>query len=336
LVSQKGKMNLFLATRRLARGREEDHLTEFFAAALEIDEPFRDAYTALIIAPFAEANHWAPPRIRFVETQKNFDGHGSCPDMTLTLEDGHIIACEHKLEAMETLAPLVDELPDPVPQLQRYLASLPIDGLAFVRSSLKPPDAWVLDHRKYLRPRNRQHYLWRDFFPLLEASEHPCSRWLREGFVSLGFTPAHPLVGDLMQPAVAANFAKLWSSTRADAHELGWHVGAGAVVELYLDREKATSASRVWICPRNEQLLVRATPASDAYVPEILSRFGAIAAGLTIGVSVESHIVRRIAGKTMVVDAWAPLRLVLGECSSGEQAETRLHDFVIPFVAGVS
>jgi hypothetical protein len=329
-------MNLFLSTRRLAKGREEDHLTEFFGAALELDEHFRTAYASFVIAPFAERQGWAEPRIISVETQKPCEGHSSCPDMTLSLADGHTIICEHKLEAVESFAPVGSEVEEKVPQLRRYLDGLPIDGLVFVRASLKPPEEYVLAHPKYIRPTHRLHFLWRDFWPLLDGSAHPYCRWLCQGFGWLGFTPPHPFVGDLSDPESRRNFAKLWSATTHRAHELGWHVGAGAVVELYLEKRGAKPVSQVWVCPRDELLLVRATPASEAEVPEVLRRFQSVARGLAPGVTVDPHHVQRTAGKTAVIDAWAPLQIVLGESGTGEQIEARLCEFVVPFLREVS
>jgi hypothetical protein len=214
--------NLFLSTRKLAKGAKEDHLTEFFAAALDIDEPFREAYASMVIAPFAEKWGWAEPRIRNVETQKKFEGHNSCPDMALTLTDGNVIICEHKLEANETLAPaspetdklVADALKQDESQLWRYL-KLPIDGLVFVRESPKPPAQKVLEHDKYVLPSKGKHFLWRDFYDsLAHGKSQPCI-WLRDGFEKLGYTPPLPFVGDLSESDKQYNFAKLWTQTRS-------------------------------------------------------------------------------------------------------------------------
>jgi hypothetical protein len=338
------KMNLFLSTRKLAKGAEENHLTEFLAAALDIDENFREAYSALVLAPFAQKRGWAEARIREVETQKRFGGHGCCPDMTLTLADGHTIICEHKLEADETLARERDEL-TPVgleqdeSQLRRYL-KLPIDGMVFVRASLKSIEPDVLEHVNYVRPAGagRQHFLWRDFYlPLLKDSSHPFCRWLREGFENLGFTPPHPFVGDLAQPDRRENFAKLWTTTISRAHGLEWSVGRGAVVELYLNKPKADVVSQIWVCPRNERLLVRATPVSEPRLSEIEPRLQLVANGLfPLVVNVERRTVRRTTGSHTVVDVWAPLAHVLGEAESAEEMETRLSRFVVPFISELS
>lgn len=335
--------NLFQETRKLAKGAKEDHLTEFFAAALDIDEPFREAYASMVIAPFAEERGWAEPRIRNVETKKKFEGHKSCPDMALTLTDGRVIICEHKLEANETLAPAspeTDELvSDPLKQdesqLRRYL-KLPIHGLVFVRESLKPPAQDVLEHNKYIEPSNRKHFLWGDFYDsLAHGKSQPCI-WLRDAFEKLGYTPPLPFVGDLSESDKQYNFAKLWTQTRSQADGLGWRVGTGAVVELYFRKPGADLVPLVWVCPRNERLLVRATPASQLRLSEVERRLRSVVTDPGLEVNVERRTLKGPKGSATVVEVWAPLREVLGETETAEQAETRLSDFVVPFLRAVS
>jgi hypothetical protein len=328
-------MNLFLCTKGLSRGREEDHLTAFFAGALVLDDEFRHAYEQFVLVPYGQSHGWLDCKIATVDIQVTLAGYG-CPDMVLTLGSGQRVACEHKLEAVETVAPLEEQENDPIPQLQRYLAAPGLDALMFVRATLKPPDPMVLEHPRYIRPEARQHFLWRDFFGLLEQRTHPYTRWLREGFETLGFTPPHPFIGDLTIPDNKQNLAKLWARTRARAHELGWSVGAGDVVELYLRHMAPRLVRQVWICPRNEQLLVRATPTTESDAPAIVDRFNSVGRQLDVGVNVERHSVRRTARRQLVVDAWTPLRAVLTDAVTGEEAENRLFHFVAPFIEIVS
>lgn len=325
-------MNLFLSTRRLVTGKE-DHLTEFSAGALDIDPSFRQSYVDFVLRPFAKRNQWPPPVISAVDTQRPFPG--CCPDMCLTLQDGHLIVCEHKIDAIETMGPEGDDGQEPAAQLERYLG-LPVDGLVYVRAGWKPPDLEVLNNEKYVRPHNREHSLWRDFFPLLEGSTHPFTAWICEGFRRLGFTPPHPVVGDLSVPENRRNFAKLWSATRSLGHSLGWRVGTGSVVELYFDKPASSLASKVWVCPRDEQLLVRATPREKANESEVESRLHTVAARLPIPAEVERHSVRRVEGKAVVIDAWCPLRLALREAQTREDLERKLVEFVGPFLMALT
>ena len=83
-------MNLFWSTRALTQSKE-DHLTEFFAAALTLNHDLRDAYTECVLDIFAQCHSWKKPVIMKVETQVSYEGINSCPDMRITLTDGHVI-----------------------------------------------------------------------------------------------------------------------------------------------------------------------------------------------------------------------------------------------------
>jgi len=323
-------MNLFLNSRRLTSAAE-DHLTEFFAAALELDDEFRCSYAGLVLGPFARSHRWAVPEIGKVETQVSFEGHRCQPDMILTLKDGHVIACEHKLEAVQTLLPLGDAPEEPVPQLSRYL-KLPIDALVFVRARLRPPDRDVLDHPKYICPAGKQHFLWRDFYPLLDASRSPFCGWLRDGFRFLGFTPPHPAVGDLSVVENQVNFGSLWTTAKSMAHEKGWVVTTGSRLELYLTKAGSPLVSQMWVCPSNQHLLVRVTPTSTLARDELSVRLKSLIGVVSPNLSVEAHTVRRAHGKIEIIDAWMPLNEVLGECQSGDDAEARLESFLHRFL----
>lgn len=66
-------MNLFWSTRALTQSKE-DHLTEFFAAALTLNEHVRNAYAELVFGRYAQENGWRNPVIEKVETQVLYDG----------------------------------------------------------------------------------------------------------------------------------------------------------------------------------------------------------------------------------------------------------------------
>jgi len=321
-------INPILGTRRLTQLRE-DHLTEFFAGWLEIDPSASAAYCNLVIAPYATARGWATPVIADINTQSSFDD--GRPDLTLTLADGHVVAIEHKLDAIETLAGELAE-GEPIGQLTRYLDEPAIAAVAFVRSTLKPPGDTVLSHPKYIRPLQQHHFLWRDFYPLLEATSSHYGTWLREAFDRQGFTPPHPFVGELTSQVARTNFAKYWLPVRTLAHDLGWKVGTGSIVELYLEPRDDHPAATVWINPTESQLLFRVTPTKATDTKAFLLRLRGVAATLGPKVTVEERIVPRAKGKATVIDVIAPLRHVLGDASSGQDVEHRLFQFVEPLL----
>jgi hypothetical protein len=137
--------NLFLNTRSLTSSKE-DHLTEFLAALITMSEPFNLEFSSLLLGEYAARNGWADPVITSVETQVSYSGTNCCPDMRFTLEDGHIILCENKIEAPETQGSSVD----PRGQLRRYL-DLPSDGVVYIRATpshgLEPE---VIGHPRFI------------------------------------------------------------------------------------------------------------------------------------------------------------------------------------------
>lgn len=326
-------MNLFCSTRALTSSRE-DHLTEFFAAALDTSATFREAYCKLILERYAQKNGWGTVSIVDVETQVSFPGTTCQPDMLLKLSNGKHVACEHKLDALETQGP--DS--DPRGQLLRYL-DLPIEGLVYVRSLWKAPDPEVLSHQKYVRPRFREHFLWRDFYPLLEGENNPILKWLREGFERLGFTPPHPSIGEMSGPDMELNrehrrnFAKLWARTRSRALELGWEVRADSIVELYLTGNASSIADWIFISPaKSDRFLVRVTPRfrTFAQVKAALSQAARLIQTPTEVIQTE---VTRKEGKVQVVDVTTSLFEILGqEDLTVTEMESRLLGFVSPWL----
>jgi hypothetical protein len=333
-VNSKGEvMNLFWSTRTLTAARE-DHLTEFVAAALTESEPFRLAYGDYVLQGIAEVKGSEYPKIQSVATQVSFPGTTCCPDMILTLSDGRQIACEHKLDALEAMGPESDQRA----QLKRYL-DLPVDGLLYVRTAWKPPVPEVLTSPKYIHPAGREHFLWRDFYPLLSCDSHVLLRWLREGFERLGFTPPHPSVGEMSGPdneenrANRANVAKLWQSTRSYAHDLGWKVGSGSIVELYLTDNRSSRASCVFISPAQcERFLFRVTPHEGA-LKSVMDNLAKATGLINKRVEIVQHEVVRKEGKESVVDITTTLREILGaQTLSCEQIEAGLLGFVSPLL----
>jgi hypothetical protein len=329
-------VNLFWSTRALTASRE-DHLTEFIAAALDVSDGFRSAFADHVLSDFAESRKWPAPQIQSVRTQVSFAGTTCCPDMILTLSDGRTIACEHKLDALETMGPGRDRRP----QLKRYL-DLPIDGLLYVRTSWNPPVSNVLNHQKYIRPSDREHFLWRDFYPLLSHGQHVLLDWLSEGFERLGFTPPHPSIGNMsgqeksVNRANRRNFAKLWRRARSLARTLGWKVSAGSIVELYLTGNPASLASWVFISPAKfERFLFRVTPQQGELNVATMRLQRAVGLLKERAELVQRDVTRKD-GKESVVDIITSLHELLGtEPLSAEEIEDRLLGFTEPLLQAI-
>jgi hypothetical protein len=334
-------MNLFLSTRRLT-DRKEDHLTEFLAAGLELDSAFRDAWSSLVLHPYAARNRWDSPRIAEVSTQCTYADAGCRPDLVLKLRDSHVIACEHKIEAPETLGKEGTNR-EGIEQLERYL-ELPIHGLAYFRWSWLPPSDVVLRHSKYIRPSNREHFLWSDLYSALQQATTETIRWLCEGFQHLGFTPPHPAIGELsdsdltVRAANRENFAKFWQSARSALHEMGWKVTTGSSCELYLGQNERSVAEWIYVSPlRNNGrlLLIRVTPRDSHDRAQLADRLAKAAERISVPVELERLCVPRVEGKRDVVDLAISLADLLSECTTTEAIERKLSAYVLPLICAI-
>ncbi len=315
-------MNLFVNTQKLTSAKE-DHLTEFFAAALESSETMRADFIRFILGKDEKR------RITKIETQAVYDG---CrPDMRFTLSDGSILLCENKLDAAETEM-CIDE--ERYLQLERYLC-LPIDGLIYIRTQIKAPAEEILEHDKYIKPDGgKPHFLWRDFYPMLMDNIEPLVQILKAGFESMGFVPPHPSIGDLSRDAPRAqreNFSKFWTPTVVAASNLGWKVQTGDIVERYFYHSTARLAGEAYVTPVNpKRFLIRLTPVSGQ-LNVLLDAVKSVPKALNQIIS--TNTVRRVNGFVDVVDIETPINHVFPEVlSTSEEIESALMKYVSPYL----
>jgi hypothetical protein len=318
-------VNLFESARRNSLSLE-NHITDFFAAVLELDSDVRRAFADYVLGDYAARHGWSEPEIVDVSTQVSFPGTSCCPDMVLRLSDGHVVGCEHKVEATETISVDLTLPSDERRQLQRYL-SLPIDALVYVRASTKSPANAVQGHEKYVRPQRGAHFLWWEFHDILSSGNTVFSQWVMRGFETLGYTPPLEEVGDLDDPdrelrnRNQSEFAKHWRMTRALASSLGWRVGSGGRCELYLMNNESAASPFVWVNPHaggKPVLLVRATPAAAARLADLERRMREVARESLHPFIVTQQRVPRKDGVVEVIDATIPLQHLLGGTSGGE------------------
>ncbi|EJG0988139.1 hypothetical protein C4G66_RS14565 [Vibrio parahaemolyticus] len=316
-------VGLFINTQKLTVAKE-DHLTEFFAAALRFSERFNRAFVRLI---FGDQDSRL---ISKVETQVIYPG---CrPDMRLILSDGSIVLCENKLDAAETIGNVES---GNLFQLERYL-QLPVDHVIYIRSELLPPSYQVMSHPKYLSPIEKPHYLWRDIYPLLCEDSNPIAKELRGGFKSMGFVPAHPVIGDLTRNAPRAqreNFSKFWMLTTTAAIQQGWKVAIGDVVERYFYHETAELAREVFVSPINPtRFLIRYTP-QKSQCDALLSALDTVKSEAEAVVVVTKKTVSRASGLVTVIDVETPMNNVLpDQLKTVEQIESKLKAYVLPYL----
>jgi hypothetical protein len=314
-------------------GRKEDHLTAVFALAIELDQAFSRKCAHLLLAGLPAVTDGPPPDIAAVEVQRDFPL--GTPDIVLTLTDGRLIAVENKLEAPETQT-IVPGREDSsanqkTPQLAKYLKIPELDALAFIRATYKPPALDVLKNPRYLKPSSgRDHFLWRDFLPLMEGSEHPVTTWLAGAFRFNGFVPPDATIGDLDDLDRQRNFAQLWEPTADLARKLGWKVNPGSRKELYFADNPRSIANFVWANPTTGELQVRVHARAPDEVRQIRTRLEAIRHSLPEPhePTIELAHVGRGTDRRAVVDIFVPLEAVVGRGSAPATISQRLREYV--------
>jgi hypothetical protein len=245
--------------------------------------------------------------------------------------DDRVVVCEHKLEARET--PFVPDAGEIKWQLERYLA-LPIDGVAYFRSSLAAPSIEILGNCRYLHPPSAPHFLWRDLYGALSTGEHDITRWLFEGFRRLGFTPPLRHLGELWPDDSEdvrdhqRNFAKLWDRTRAHAFA-HWRVNSARRCELSLRPRSPGCVTRIHISPlaQGGSLLRFRVETDPSHLTDVRARLEQVVENLPAEPDI---VVSELADNVPIVDLLASLHAVLGTAHAPADQEERLFRQVIP------
>jgi len=332
------QVNLFLNTRKLTSSKE-DHLTEFLAAIITMDELFNRQFSELVLGKYSKQQGWEQPRIAIVETQVSYRGTNCCPDMRFTLEDGHVILCENKIEATETQGSKSDFRG----QLRRYL-DLPAEGLIYIRATPSHSiESEVSNHPRFVT-HNGHHFLWRDFYPLLENNENPLVAAVCKGFEVMGFVPPLPIIGALSDFNSTENeknriaFKEYWQSAADYGRQLGWKVETNKNAEMYYDRVDSDIIYQVFCSPSKfERFLIRLTLQQDVDYRQIREKL------LQATTSVPYEIVdyeRKITRKNQkgterVVDITSSLRNILGDTQDKRKIQQRLLYFVQCFIEDI-
>ncbi len=330
--------NLFMNTRKLTSSKE-DHLTEFLAALIVMNEPFRIEFSRLLLAEYAKKNGWVDPLIDSVETQVSYSGTNCCPDMRFTLQDGHVILCENKIEATDTQG----SASDPRGQLHRYL-DLPCDGLAYIRATPKLNiEQDVLEHERFIT-HNGHHFLWRDVYPLLQDNKNPLVASVCRGFEVMGFVPPLPAVGTLSDfnsntdKANRAGFKELWQPTVAYGQSRGWKTESNKNAEVYFTPDAKSPLHQIFISPSMlERFLIRMTLREGVKAAGILNKLESV--GMVVPFEVVNYERRSNRNKITVVeeviDITSSLSNVIGKTDDRTLISQRLKEYVECFVGMV-
>jgi hypothetical protein len=330
-------MNLFWATRDTHNRKPVVHLTEFLAAALMLNRRFDTAFTRLVLGRFAKAQGWTLPRIAEVETQVACPDAPIKADMRVVLEDGHVILFLHSMDDLEAEGPRPDDQ-----QRVEACLGLSADGVVHIRSSAATFKPALVENPRYIKPAHADAFRWRDIYHLLEGNDHIFITWLREGFGPLGLTPPHPVIGDLDDPdpeardACRRRFAEWWDPTREAARAMGWKVGAGDIVDLYLSSGPTRLVTSVFVSPsRAGRFLLRIAPFLTKE-DDVLARAERVAAESTVPVEVTKAMLWRQRGRIPVIDVLTSAGTVVGpETNDPAQAAQALRAFVSGYLAAL-
>ncbi len=327
--------NLFLNTRSLTSSKE-DHLTEFLAALITMDDPFRLEFSSLILEQYAAQKEWSPPVIRHVETQINYPGTNCCPDMRFTLEDGHVILCENKIEALETQGSSID----PRAQLLRYL-DLPTDGVVYMRATPSHNLAQEVINNSRFITRNGHHFLWRDVYPLLTGKSNPLLAAVCKGFEVMGFVPPHPSVGSLsdfnssVDGMNRGEFKELWSYAADYGRLRNWKVETNKNAELYYTPNDACPAYQIFVTPsKAERFLIRISLREKVDPASIRCKMETALTDVPFETSSYERVsyVNNAKEKRNVIDITSSLTNVIGSTENRTDIQQLLLDYVKCFV----
>lgn len=327
--------NLFLGTRSLTCSKE-DHLTEFLAALITMDASFNIEFSQVLLGEYAAQNGWGKPVIASVETQVSYLGTTCCPDMRFTLEDGHVILCENKIEAPETQGPSAD----PRGQLRRYL-DLPVDGVAYIRATPSHKlEREVIEHPRFIS-HDLHHFLWRDFYPLLVESTNPLVAAVCKGFEVMGFVPPLPAIGTLSDFNAAEDeenrtaFKQLWQPAAEYGQQRGWKIETNKNAELYYSPDESSPAYQVFTSPsKAERFLIRITLREGVDPDKIIKTLRRVSTDIPFELTSYKRNSQQ-GGKKIsqnVIDVTSSLRNVIGDTEDKERIKQLLLEYVRGFV----
>jgi hypothetical protein len=301
-----------------------------------MNETVRVEFSDLILGEYANQKGWGQPVIKQVETQVSYPGTNCSPDMRFTLEDGHIILCENKIEALETQGSSAD----PRGQLLRYL-DLPADGLVYIRATPSHSLAKeVAEHPRFVT-RNGHHFLWRDIYPLLQGNRNPLIAMVCQGFEVMGFVLPLPAVGTLSgfnsteDEKNRGAFKELWSLAADYGLQRGWRVETNKNAELYYTTDAASPARQVFVSPSQaERFLIRLTLRDGVKPEKIRDLIDAVVTKVPFETSsyVRDYVTKGEKVKQNVIDITSSLSNVIGNTEDRGEIQRLLLGYVKGFV----
>ncbi len=321
-------------------GEKEDFFTECLAAALQEDRDLARQFLIRLCGSQVNGINVSTATIHLA-TQVPFP---NCRvDMVFSLNENLPIGVENKLRSPEGRS-------DEGSQLEKYLR-LPLARLAFVTGHYVRVSKSVRENPRYVKPPNaRDHFLWSDFYDLVEdTTRSPACTVLNHALLSLfkhlGFDPPHPSIGDLHAPDLKVkkqnrrNFAKLWDPTRNRLRERGWQrITTGSIAELVLHKGKSKKLGRAWLDPlwAPGSLRIRLTPLKGTHPSDMAAAIESVNLPSNDTIRTRDECVPRKGGKVPVLDVFIPMRSLFEGATESEAMARRIAEFVLPVIDAVS
>lgn len=308
---------------------KEDFFTECLAATLREDPQVAKDFVIYLCGEELDEVTISATAVT-IETQVSFIG--SCIDMVITLNGRKTIATEHKLWS-----------PQAKGQLSRYL-KLGFDRLAFITGYHSEVSKKVFDHPCYMKPLNgRKHFMWSDFYELLEKSlQTPSATTLNRALLTLfrdyGFEPPKPEIGDLLDPDPAVsrrnrkNFAKFWELTRRLLRKKGWkEFGIGSIAELYVSEGPTKRLAWAWLDPiwQRGSLRIRLTLDKSSYLETVEKNLLSPEFPFHNDINIVETRASRKEGREEVLDILIPMKKLLADAHDAESISKKLAGYVL-------
>jgi PD-(D/E)XK nuclease superfamily len=246
---------------------KENFLTECLAATLNADKQFMEQFVRQLCGSQLSGCDFENAIVR---TQQHYQAPAGsnkrcCVDMVFTLADGTSIGVENKFRS-----------PQGEQQLRRYL-HLGFKGLAFITDYDTRLPADIRSHISsncelckaqaereqptvYLRPRDREHFRWSDFWSILHAASQAATastldHALLTFFEHFGFDPPPTTVPDIWGDTDAHKkngeaFAKYWETTKEGLRQRRWsRIGRAERAGLDVKNGHSRAIKRAWLDP---------------------------------------------------------------------------------------
>lgn len=147
----------------------EDFFTELWAYVLKNHLELRNNILSLIGAKIHETDWCIETQVEYPPASLSGSKLPCRPDLRLSCQEACLLF-EHKIDAKQHYENIIDDLGFELAysQLERYLATDESARVVLISLGTMQIDSKVLNNPRYLRPKDRPHFLWGDFYPIVQ------------------------------------------------------------------------------------------------------------------------------------------------------------------------